>query len=233
MRRTPLVEAVTSPPAVIAGAYLVGSVPFSNLVAHWRTGRDLRQVGSGTVSGTGLYEIAGFGSLALGGSLDVAKGAVGPLLAGPGRPLLAALSGAAGVAGHNWSIFLGGHGGRGISPAIGALLVGNWPGAVVLLGGLAVGRTVRQTALTSLIADGLLVPVLAATRGRRGAAAGATIVIVLVAKRLVGNRAADDRRVYGYRLLFDRDTRDEVAVPGEDRASSSHHQATPASPGPV
>jgi glycerol-3-phosphate acyltransferase PlsY len=218
---------------VVAAAYLVGAVPFSNLVAHWRTGRDLRQVGTGTVSGTGLYEIAGFSSLAVGGSLDVAKGAVGPLLAGPDRPILAALSGAAAVGGHNWSIYLGGHGGRGISPAIGALLVGNWPGAVVLLGGLAAGRVVRQTALMSLVADGVLVPVLAATRGRRGALAGGTIVVVLVAKRLIGNQAVSDRRAYAYRLLFDRDTRDEPEQPAQDAASSSHHQAAPASPGPV
>ena len=42
--------------------------------------------GSGTVSGTGLYEVSGFGPLAIAGSLDVAKGCLGPLLAGSNAP---------------------------------------------------------------------------------------------------------------------------------------------------
>jgi glycerol-3-phosphate acyltransferase PlsY len=249
MRGARLLGLVRRPPAVVAVAYLAGSVPFSNVVARWRTGRDLRQVGTGTVSGSGLYEVAGFPSLVLGGSLDVVKGAVGPLLAGPDRPVLAAVSGAAGVGGHNWSVFLRGRGGRGISPAIGALLVRNWPGAGVLLGGLAGGRLFDETGLGSALADGLLVPVLAATRGRRGALAGAAITGVLVTKRLAGNQPAREPSAYLYRLLFDRDTRHEEPAQELDPASdpadpvdlsaslassaSSHHHATPASPGPV
>ena len=67
-----------------------------------RVGRvDLRDVGTGTVSGTALYHVAGFGPLALAGVCDVAKGAVGPLLAGSDRPELAAVAGGVAVAGHN------------------------------------------------------------------------------------------------------------------------------------
>ena len=76
-----------APPAVVvASSYLAGAVPFSNLTARRTRGVDLRDVGNGTVSGTALYQVAGFGPLALGGVLDVAKGAVGPLLAGRDRP---------------------------------------------------------------------------------------------------------------------------------------------------
>src|SRR3954451_5465687 len=110
-----------NPVVVLAAAYLAGAVPFSNLMAKRRRGVDLRAVGSGTVSGTSLYEVAGFGALALAGVCDVAKGAVGPALAGRDRPARQATACAAAVAGHNWSRFLGGAGGRGISPAIGAL----------------------------------------------------------------------------------------------------------------
>ncbi|MBM3693235.1 MAG: hypothetical protein FJW77_08100 [Actinobacteria bacterium] len=42
-------------------------------------------MGNGTVSGTALYRVAGFPALSVAGILDVAKGAVGPVLAG-GRP---------------------------------------------------------------------------------------------------------------------------------------------------
>ena len=100
-------------PASIALGFAAGSVPFSNLVAKRRAGVDLRNVGSGTVSGSGLYEVAGAGPLVIVGLFELAKGAIAPLLAGRRHPFTAALAGAAAVAGHNWSPFLGGAGGRG------------------------------------------------------------------------------------------------------------------------
>lgn len=193
---------------MLAASYLAGSVPFSNLAAHRTRGVDLRDVGTGTVSGTGLYEVAGFGPLAAAGVLEVAKGAVGPLLAGRDRPSLAAVAGGLAVAGHNWSPWLRGAGGRGISPAIGALAAQAWPGAALLLSGLALGRLVRQTALASFVADLALVPVLAATHGRRGAAAGAAVVVPMLVKRVAGNALPASPRPPGWwrsRLLYDRD----------------------------
>ena len=38
----------------LIGAYLIGSIPFSYLTARIVSGTDLRRVGSGTVSGTGV-----------------------------------------------------------------------------------------------------------------------------------------------------------------------------------
>src|SRR5437763_14620085 len=128
------------PPCVLAAAYVAGAIPFSNLMAKQRSGVDLRNVGSGTVSGTSLYEVAGFGALAIAGICDVAKGAVGPALAGRERPALQAAACGAAVAGHNWSPFLGGAGGRGISPAIGALGAAAPVGHAILLGDMTVGR---------------------------------------------------------------------------------------------
>ena len=194
---------------VLATSYLVGAIPFSNLMARRRRGVDLRAVGSGTVSGTSLYEVAGFGALALAGVCDVAKGAVGPALAGRDRPALQATACAAAVAGHNWSPFLGGAGGRGISPAIGALAAAAPAGSVILLGGMTVGRLSGETAIGSLAADAVLVPVLARTDGRRGALAAAGVVATMIAKRLAGNAPvpSDDRAsTYLNRLVFDRDS---------------------------
>jgi glycerol-3-phosphate acyltransferase PlsY len=194
---------------VLAASWLAGSIPFSQLFARALRGVDLRTVESGTVSGTGLYRVAGFGPLAVAGVLDIAKGAVGPALAGRDRPGLQAAAGAAAVAGHNWSPWLGGAGGRGISPAIGALLATEWPGAAVLLGGLAVGRLARQTGLGALAADLALFPVLAARRGRRGLALAGALVAPMLAKRLAGNQpppSTGRARVLASRLLFDNDT---------------------------
>src|SRR3954447_8565372 len=175
------------PTVVLATSYLVGAIPFSNLMARRRRGVDLRAVGSGTVSGTSLYEVAGFGALALSGICDIAKGAVGPALAGRDRPGLQAAACAAAVAGHNWSPFLGGAGGRGISPAIGALGAAAPAGSAVLLAGMTFGRLSGETAIGSLVADAVLVPVLSRTDGGRGALAASAVVTVMIAKRLAGN----------------------------------------------
>jgi glycerol-3-phosphate acyltransferase PlsY len=197
------------PVVVLAAGYLAGSIPFSNLMAKRRRGVDLRTVGSGTVSGTSLYNVAGFGALAAAGICDIAKGAVGPALAGRQRPGLQAAACAAAVAGHNWSPFLGGAGGRGISPAIGALGAAAPAGSAVLLGGMTVGRLGGETAIGSLAADAVLVPVLARTDGRRGAMAGASVVATMIAKRLAGNTPVphgERARTYFNRLVFDRDS---------------------------
>ncbi len=197
-------------------SFAVGSVPTANLFARASRGVDLRELGSGTVSGTSLYRVAGFLPLAAAGILDIGKGALGPLLAGTDRPVLAALAGGAAVAGHNWSPFLRGAGGRGIAPALGALLVNAWVGAVLLLTGLTVGRLVHHTGLLSLVAELSLTPVLALTDGRDGAIAGLAIAVPMLAKRVVGNSrpvtgpGRGRGRVYLHRLLFDNDPSPEA-----------------------
>jgi acyl phosphate:glycerol-3-phosphate acyltransferase len=192
---------------VVGLAWLAGSIPFSNIAARLRAGVDLREVGGGTVSGTALHGVAGFGPLAIAGVCDIAKGAVGPVLAGRDRPMLAAVSSVAGVAGHNWSPWLGGAGGRGLSVAMGSLVVQSWPGTVVLASGLAAGRLCRQSGLGTFVAAVALVPVLARARGRVGLVAGAGVTGVMLAKRLAGNRAPTrpGLDVYLHRLLYDSD----------------------------
>jgi glycerol-3-phosphate acyltransferase PlsY len=138
--------------------------------------------------------------------LDVAKGTIGPLLAGAQqRPTLATIAGAVAVTGHNWSPFLRGAGGRGISPAMGALLVVAPEGAAVLLAGVAAGRALGETALGALAAYAALVPTLARTRGHAGGVTAAAVLAPIVVKRLVGNRRATAPSTYVWRLLLDRD----------------------------
>lgn len=209
----------------LALAYLVGAVPFSNVLAARVSGVDLREVGSGTVSGTGLYRVAGFVPLVVAGILDVAKGALVAAVArraGRGRdgevegrrPPLRSPSltegAAAGlvVVGHNWSPYLDGAGGRGVSPALGAYGVVAPEASALLLGGLVIGRLTRETGLGTFASQVALVPTLAGTRGRRGAFAGAAVLVPMLAKRLLGNgppKPGAGPRVYLARLLYDRD----------------------------
>jgi len=203
------------PMTVLGLSFAAGSIPSSYIAARRRAQVDLRDVGTGTVSGTSLYRVAGFGPLAMAGIADIAKAAVGPLLAGPDRPVLAACAGGAAVAGHNWSPFLRGAGGRGFAPSLGALGVQAWPAVPLMLGGLVAGKAFRQTGLGGFLATCALVPVLSRTNGKRGAFAGACVVAPMWAKRLVGNAppAQPTLRAYARRLLFDED---EVASGGPE-----------------
>ena len=189
-------------------SFALGAIPFSNLLAQSVAGTDLRSVGSGTVSGTALYRVAGFAPLAVGGILDVAKAVPGVLAAGS-DPVVSALAAGAAVAGHNWSPFLRGAGGRGVSPAMGALAILYWPGAVLLLAGLGIGRVVRQTGLVSFGAM-VAVPLLALSWGGRDSAlAGTAVVAPMLLKRLTANNtmppAGRRARIALQRLLCDND----------------------------
>jgi glycerol-3-phosphate acyltransferase PlsY len=196
-------------PVVLVLSYLVGAVPFSNIVAHLRAGVDLRDVGTGTSGGSNLYAVAGLGGVVVGGLADVLKGAVGPglavLLDQPAavRVLAAALAGT----GHNWSVFHRWAGGRGISAALGAGGVLAWPALVLLAAGLSVGRLLHATAEVCLVAQLLLVPVLWATHGGYGAAVGVALAVPMLVKRLTGNAPPPrwSRQVVVARMAYDRD----------------------------
>jgi glycerol-3-phosphate acyltransferase PlsY len=194
---------------VLLASFAAGAVPFSGLAARLTAGVDLRDRGSGTVSGTGLYEVSGFGPLVIAGSLDVVKGAVGPLLAGRHRPVLSAVAGAAAIIGHNWSPLLGGAGGRGISTALGTTLVVAPEGAGLLALGLGGGRLLHQTALGCLAALVGMGPLLIRRRGWLGGLVAVCVSGPILAKRLSGNQPpppAGRFRVLVTRLFFDRDS---------------------------
>lgn len=114
--------------------YLIGSLPIGFLLGRLK-GIDVRTIGSGRTGGTNVYRALGARLGLLTGVLDFAKGAVPVLLMRSlfGDEVAAALAGAAAVAGHNWSLFLGFKGGAGGSTAAGALLALNpLAGAIVV-----------------------------------------------------------------------------------------------------
>lgn len=193
------------PALVLTVAYVAGAVPFSFLAARLVADVDLRDVDTGTVSGTNLYQVAGFGPLAAAGILEVGKGAIGPALSAD--PTVAAVAAGLAVAGHNWSPFLRGAGGRGISPAMGAFAVVAWPGAVLLIAGVAIGKLADHTGLGSFVAQAALVPLMLWLGWDGAVLAGGLVVAVLWAKRLAGNRPPEGDRlsVFTSRLLFDHD----------------------------
>lgn len=138
-------------------AYLVGSVPFSYLVARAR-GVDIRTVGSGNVGATNVARSVGYpwGALAL--LLDAAKGVLSASLSGAwSLPLWPA---AFAVVGHNWSLFMGMKSGKGVATSLGILFVVSWPVALVAIAlwGLiaSLTRTVSVASVASLLSSPLL-----------------------------------------------------------------------------
>jgi len=114
-----------------AAAYLLGSVPFGFLVARAR-GIDIRQVGSGNIGATNVFRCVSKPLGVLTFLLDMAKGVAGarviPWLAAywfggeTGNMPFWVACGFLTVAGHNWPVFLGFRGGKGVATSAGLLL---------------------------------------------------------------------------------------------------------------
>jgi len=105
-------------------AYLLGSIPFSYLVARHFGVPDVRKVGSGNVGATNVMRSAGKTAGVLAFLLDTSKGALAALVAqrlseGEALPALAA---ATAVLGHMYPVWLGFRGGKGVATGCGAFL---------------------------------------------------------------------------------------------------------------
>ena len=106
-------------------AYVLGSVPWGFLVARLFHGVDVREQGSGRTGTSNVLRTSGLKSAALVLLLDLSKGALAVLLAREvsGTAVAMVVAGLLVLVGHNWSLFLGFKGGRGIMPSAGAVLV--------------------------------------------------------------------------------------------------------------
>src|SRR5258706_754784 len=112
-------------PILVLFAYLLGSIPFSQVITSWRTGLNLREVGEGSVGSRNVWHVVGpeWGLAAF--ALDAFKGLGAVEAARPARrpEAVALLCGVAALLGHQFPIFLRSHGGKGLAPGLGALLV--------------------------------------------------------------------------------------------------------------
>ena len=127
------------PPTLVILAYLIGSIPFSFLVARLVSGRDIREEGSHNVGATNVARTAGrlAGVVAL--LLDIAKGygavvmarwvvaeAGWPFAAGTApwqsKELWVALAGLIAIVAHMFPVWLKFHGGKGVATAAGVFL---------------------------------------------------------------------------------------------------------------
>jgi glycerol-3-phosphate acyltransferase PlsY len=147
--------------AAVVAAYLLGSFPAGFLVGRlW--GVNVLERGSGRTGGTNVLRSAGVVPALLTGAIDVGKGSMAVWVAGQMAPdtyqaFTQVMAGVAVILGHNYSVFLGFHGGAGVGTSLGALGVIYWPAAIALLVLLLlIVAITRYASLGSLIVTTLM-----------------------------------------------------------------------------
>lgn len=209
---------------LLLGSYLLGSVPAAYLAARWSRGIDIRQYGSGNVGATNvLATVSKRWSIPV-IVFDLVKGMVVVYIA----KLIGlevnqqVMVGIAVIVGHNWPVFLGFNGGRGLLTTLGvAFILAPW--LALILAVIAFAWTpFKQLALGTLCAM-ILLPIfswfLSEPLGieRAPLTLGfVAIFLLLVIRRLTAPKTSVSASVPPHqllfnRLLFDRDIRDREA----------------------
>jgi acyl phosphate:glycerol-3-phosphate acyltransferase len=168
---------------VVLLSYLLGSIPFSYLVAR-RGGVDVRRVGSGNVGATNVLRSVGKGAGLTAFALDFTKGLVASGLARyavPDGPL-PAVAAVTAVLGHMYPVWLRFRGGKGVATGAGAFLpLAPLPTAAAL-GAFALVLAATRYASVASIAGTITLAGLAFMLGYPGSvarAAAATGLLVL------------------------------------------------------
>ncbi|MDD2866177.1 MAG: glycerol-3-phosphate 1-O-acyltransferase PlsY [Candidatus Omnitrophota bacterium] len=112
-------------------SYLLGAIPTAYLFGRLFKGIDLRQHGSGNLGATNAFRVLGKGAGTLVLIIDILKGTAAVLLsryvffdsqANISLPFYLCLAAVCAVAGHNWTVFLGFKGGKGVATSLGVLI---------------------------------------------------------------------------------------------------------------
>jgi len=211
---------------LLIGGYLVGSIPSAYLAAKWTRGIDIRQYGSGNVGVSNLLTVASKRWAILVIILDLGKGILPVFIAARviDLPLYQqVIIGLATITGHNWPVFLGFRGGRGLLTAIGVVVIlAPWLALLLVILAFA-WLPFRQLALGTIISIFLL-PIFGWFLSEPfGIEKSLTlnlgfvaILLITVIRRLTAPQTAlsasiPPRELVVNRLLFDRDTRDRKA----------------------
>ena len=188
----------------LALAYLLGSIPFSYLVARSR-GIDVRTVGSGNVGATNVMRSAGRAAGLAAFFLDFLKGSAATWLAlRLAGPTIAAAAAVTAVLGHMYPVWLSFKGGKGVATGAGAFLpiipIAAISGLVVFA---LVARATRYASVGSIAGASTLPVAALAMRAPAAFTAAAAVAALLIVGKHRGNlsriRAGTERRLGGPR----------------------------------
>ena len=136
-------------------AYVLGTLSAGYYWVRWRTGLDIRQVGSGNVGARNVGRVTGTTGFLVTLLWDVTKGALAVGLAtyfhltdeGVVACILAV------VAGHNWPVQLRFQGGKGVATSVGALLAFDpWAALMLCVAFVPLWAVIRNFTLSGLLA---------------------------------------------------------------------------------
>ncbi|OGW52754.1 MAG: acyl-phosphate glycerol 3-phosphate acyltransferase [Nitrospirae bacterium RBG_13_43_8] len=139
-------------------AFIMGSIPVGMLVAKAK-GVDLKKVGSGNIGATNVLRSLGKGLSALTLIGDMLKGTLAVALGryfGLGT-FYEGIIGFSAILGHNFSVFLGFRGGKGVATSLGVFILYSPRTALItFVIWIAVVITTKYSSLGALISFGLL-----------------------------------------------------------------------------
>lgn len=146
---------------IIVLCYLIGAIPFCNLLALATRKKDLTKIGDKNPGGWNLvFNVSKIWGI-VGILLDMCKGYFSYFLVYmfTGNLIIAILAGCAAVAGHNYSPYLKFHGGKGLA-TMGGLVIAISPWTLLSFGigmvsGLLLIRNMIWGVLTGLVATGI------------------------------------------------------------------------------
>jgi glycerol-3-phosphate acyltransferase PlsY len=141
---------------IIISCYLLGSIPFGYIVGKLFKKVDIRELGSGNIGAANAFRILGpsLASLVLIG--DIGKGIFSIYLVqylNIDNLLIITIAGLAVICGHDWSLFLGFKGGKGIATTFGVVFALNPTISILalIIWGIVV-ITTRYVSLSSISA---------------------------------------------------------------------------------
>lgn len=166
--------------AIAILAYLIGSINSSILISRIVMGKDIRESGSGNAGATNMLRTMGKKYAVITLIIDILKGIIAVLIAalyvryinngaryeewGSQSDLymqrdfiekisLPYIAGLCVVIGHNFPIFFGFKGGKGVATSLGVVMMLDWRvGLVVLITALAIMAATRYVSLGSMVA---------------------------------------------------------------------------------
>ncbi len=146
------------PALTLVACYLIGAIPFGYVLVRWKTGRDVRSMGSGNIGATNVLRTTGRAAGVVTLLLDIGKGFFAVWLAEfltRQDPLWMSASALAVMAGHAFPIFLKFKGGKAVASFVGAFLyLTPLPLAAVLLVFVATVALTRYISLGSILGAG-------------------------------------------------------------------------------
>lgn len=140
--------------ATVAASYLIGAIPVGYLMVKIARGTDIRNEGSGVIGATNVLRVLGTKAFAVCMILDAAKGYVPTLAAWYifGTHDLQVAAGIAAVLGHDFPVYIGFRGGRGVSTSFGVYAALALPLAVGMVAvGIFIVLALRYMSVMSMI----------------------------------------------------------------------------------